>query len=66
MVGWAMPSSKSPGTSVALICLVLRGSSLFATVSATLVMALDEQTKAMVVALIGNTPITASVIAKFQ
>ncbi|KAJ8642116.1 hypothetical protein MRB53_018810 [Persea americana] len=46
--------------------LVLRGLALCATVSATLVMAFNKQTKTMVVALIGNTTITGSVTAKFQ
>ncbi|CAI9090416.1 OLC1v1023131C1 [Oldenlandia corymbosa var. corymbosa] len=45
---------------------LLRILTLFATVSATVVMSIDKQTINTVVATIGNTPIRASVTAKFQ
>ncbi|XP_058100910.1 CASP-like protein 1B1 [Magnolia sinica] len=45
---------------------VLRVLAICATLSATLVMALNKQSKTMVVALVGNTPITGTVTAKFQ
>ncbi|XP_058071640.1 CASP-like protein 1B2 [Magnolia sinica] len=45
---------------------VLRSLALCATVSATLVMALNKQTKSIVLAVIGNAPISATVTAKFQ
>ncbi|KAF8408761.1 hypothetical protein HHK36_004830 [Tetracentron sinense] len=48
------------------VVLLLRCLALGATVSATLVMALNKETKTMVVATIGSTPIKATVKAKFQ
>ncbi|KAI9198736.1 hypothetical protein LWI28_021361 [Acer negundo] len=48
------------------VLLVLRVVAFLATASATLVMALNKQTITMVVATIGNTPIKASLTAKFQ
>ncbi|KAL5977346.1 hypothetical protein ACLOJK_021692 [Asimina triloba] len=46
--------------------LLLRVLAICATFSAALIMALNKQTKTMVVALIGTTPITGSITAKFQ
>ncbi|KAF5944586.1 hypothetical protein HYC85_018663 [Camellia sinensis] len=51
-VGWVIP--------------LLRVVAFCATVSATIVMALNKQTKTMVVATIGTTPITVTLTAKFQ
>jgi hypothetical protein len=48
------------------ILLSLRVVTFFATVSATLVMSLNKQTKNFVVATIGSTPITVPLTAKFQ
>ena len=48
------------------VVLVLRVVAFLATASATLVMALNKQTITLVVATIGNTPIKASLTAKFQ
>ncbi|KAK2438439.1 CASP protein 1B1 [Trifolium repens] len=48
------------------ILLSLRVVTFFATVSATLVMSLNKQTKNFVVATIGNTPVTVPLTAKFQ
>ncbi|GMN58810.1 hypothetical protein TIFTF001_027903 [Ficus carica] len=45
---------------------MLRLSSLLATAAATIVMALNNQTKTLVVATVGSTPITATLTAKFQ
>lgn len=59
----ATPVSKVPRNQVLL---VLRLVAFFATAAATVVMALNKQTKTMVVATIGSTPITATLTAKFQ
>ncbi|KAI6698449.1 hypothetical protein NL676_018568 [Syzygium grande] len=59
----ATPISKVPRNQVLL---VLRLVAFFATAAATVVMALNKQTKTMVVATIGSTPITATLTAKFQ
>ncbi|KAF9620392.1 hypothetical protein IFM89_011765 [Coptis chinensis] len=48
------------------IILVLRLLALCGTVSATLVMALNKETKTFVVGVVGTTPIKASIQAKFQ
>ncbi|KAJ8758771.1 hypothetical protein K2173_000492 [Erythroxylum novogranatense] len=48
------------------LLLTLRLLAFMATASATLVMALNKETKTIVVATIGNTPITATLTAKFQ
>ncbi|KAK0579229.1 hypothetical protein LWI29_023145 [Acer saccharum] len=48
------------------VVLVLRVVAFLATAAATLVMALNKQTITLVVATIGNTPIKASLTAKFQ
>ncbi|CAJ2677183.1 unnamed protein product [Trifolium pratense] len=48
------------------ILLSLRVVTFFATVSATIVMSLNKQTKNFVVATIGTTPITVPLTAKFQ
>lgn len=53
-------------TSKDWILLSLRVVAFFATASATLVMALNKQTKSFVVGTIGNNPITASLSAKFN
>ena len=45
---------------------MLRLSSLLATAAATIVMSLNKQTKTLVVATIGSTPIAATLTAKFQ
>ena len=37
-----------------------------ATAAATVVMALNKETKTLVVATIGNNPVTANITAKFQ
>ncbi|XP_030450042.1 CASP-like protein 1B2 [Syzygium oleosum] len=59
----ATPISKAPRNQVLL---VLRLVAFFATAAATVIMALNKQTKTMVVATIGSTPITATLTAKFQ
>ncbi|XP_015900698.3 CASP-like protein 1B1 [Ziziphus jujuba] len=46
--------------------LFLRMVSFLGTASATLVMAFSKETKTLVVATIGNTPISATITAKFQ
>ncbi|KAL5838992.1 hypothetical protein ACOSQ3_011699 [Xanthoceras sorbifolium] len=48
------------------VVLVLRVVALLATASATIVMALNKQTKTLVVATIGTTSIKATLTAKFQ
>ncbi|MED6168297.1 hypothetical protein PIB30_010353 [Stylosanthes scabra] len=48
------------------VIVYLRILAFLATASATLVMALNKQTKHFVVATIGTTPITVSITAKFQ
>lgn len=48
------------------VLLSLRVLAFLATASATLVMALNKQTKSLVVATIGTTPITVTITAKFQ
>lgn len=48
------------------LLLALRVVAFLATASATLVMALNKETKKLVVATIGSTPITATLTAKFQ
>lgn len=48
------------------VLLSLRVVTFFATASATLIMALNKQTKSFVVATIGTTPVTISLGAKFQ
>ncbi|KAL8168399.1 hypothetical protein V2J09_009898 [Rumex salicifolius] len=45
---------------------ILRVVAIFATLSATIVMALNKETKTIVVATIGTTPIKATLVAKFQ
>ncbi|POO03273.1 Casparian strip membrane protein [Trema orientale] len=46
--------------------LMLRIASFLATASATIVMALNKETKTLVVATIGSNPVTATLTAKFQ
>lgn len=48
------------------VLLSLRLAAFLATASATVVMALNKQTKTLVVATIGNTPLKATLTAKFQ
>lgn len=48
------------------ILLVLRLVAFFATASATIVMAVNKETKTMVVATIGNNQVKATLSAKFQ
>jgi len=48
------------------ILLSLRVVAFFATAAATLVMALNKQTKSFIVGTVGNTPITATLSAKFN
>ncbi|KAK2450368.1 CASP protein 1B1 [Trifolium repens] len=48
------------------ILLSLRVVAFFATSAATLVMALNKQTKSLIVGTIGSTPITATLSAKFN
>ncbi|KAK3445052.1 CASP-like protein 1B2 [Eucalyptus grandis] len=55
--------SKAPSNQVLL---VLRLVAFFATAAATIVMALNKETKTIVVATIGSTPINATLTAKFQ
>ncbi|KAG8385164.1 hypothetical protein BUALT_Bualt03G0013300 [Buddleja alternifolia] len=51
---------------VNLVLVLLRSLAFFATLSATLVMALNKQKKTIVVATIGTVPIQATLTAKFQ
>lgn len=48
------------------ILLSLRVVAFFATAAATLVMALNKQTKSFVIGTVGNTPLTATLSAKFN
>lgn len=48
------------------IFLSIRMITFLATASATIVMALNKQTKNFVVATIGSTPVTVPLVAKFQ
>ncbi|KAJ9168426.1 hypothetical protein P3X46_019951 [Hevea brasiliensis] len=48
------------------VVLLLRVVAFFATAAATIVMALNKQTKTFVVATIGSNPISATLTAKFQ
>ncbi|KAI4372097.1 hypothetical protein MLD38_010377 [Melastoma candidum] len=58
-----MPLSERKGFPVLL---TLRLIAFFATASATIVMALNKERKALVVATIGSTPVEATLSAKFQ
>ncbi|KAK9267628.1 hypothetical protein L1049_010059 [Liquidambar formosana] len=49
-----------------LILLVLRLLAFLATAAATVVMALNKESKTLVVATIGSTPVTATLTAEFQ
>ncbi|XP_077253271.1 CASP-like protein 1B2 [Tasmannia lanceolata] len=60
------PIPKAKAELPSWVLVVLRLLALFATVSATLVMALNKQSITMVVALVGSTPITGTLTAKFQ
>jgi hypothetical protein len=46
--------------------LMVRVVAFLATAAATLVMALNKETKTLVVATVGNTPIKVTLTAKFQ
>ncbi|CAI0546127.1 unnamed protein product [Linum tenue] len=46
--------------------MALRVAALLATAAATIVMALNKETRTFVVGTVGTTPVTASVTAKFQ
>lgn len=48
------------------VVLMLRVMAILATAAATIVMALNKQTKTFVVATIGTTPISATLAAKFH
>ncbi|CAI0393650.1 unnamed protein product [Linum tenue] len=48
------------------VVLVLRAAAFLATAAATIVMALNKETRTFVVATVGTTPVTASITAKFQ
>lgn len=48
------------------VLLSLRVVAFLATAAATIVMALNKQTKSLVVATIGSTPIKATITAKFN
>jgi hypothetical protein len=48
------------------VLLMLRVLAFFATAAATVVMGLNKETKTLVVATVGSTPIKASLTAKFQ
>ncbi|KAL0442378.1 UNVERIFIED_CONTAM: CASP-like protein 1B2 [Sesamum latifolium] len=54
------------GSKLDLALVLLRLLAFLATLSATIVMALNKQTKTIVVATIGTVPITATLTAKFQ
>ncbi|KAG6794085.1 hypothetical protein POTOM_003318 [Populus tomentosa] len=58
-------SSLQPKTRK-LVLLMLRVLAFFATAAATVVMGLNKETKTLVVATVGSTPIKASLTAKFQ
>nr|DAD43573.1 TPA_asm: hypothetical protein HUJ06_001803 [Nelumbo nucifera] len=67
--GEKQESGSKPSTPEKRQCwvvLVLRVLALCATVSATVVMALNKETKTIVLATIGTTPIKATLNAKFQ
>ncbi|XP_043689861.1 CASP-like protein 1B2 [Telopea speciosissima] len=67
--GGAKPVELNPGPETkrqGWVLLLLRLLALFAAVSATLVMALDKETKTIVVATVGTTQVTAALTAKFQ
>lgn len=57
------PSAKQPKDWVLLL---LRLLAFMATASATIVMALNKETKTLVVATIGNNPVKVTLTAKFQ
>ncbi|KAF8042285.1 hypothetical protein BT93_A0800 [Corymbia citriodora subsp. variegata] len=59
----SMPISKALSSRVLL---TLRMVAFLAMVAATVVMALNKETKTIVVATIGSTPVTATLTAKFQ
>lgn len=56
------PNARPRGWAI----LALRFVAFLATTAATLVMALNKETKSLVVATIGTTPIKATLTAKFQ
>ncbi|KAI3455881.1 hypothetical protein Pfo_012544 [Paulownia fortunei] len=57
---------KVTSSKVDLVIVLLRLLAFLSTLSATLVMALNKQTKTIVVATIGTVPIQATLTAKFQ
>ncbi|KAA8544810.1 hypothetical protein F0562_019599 [Nyssa sinensis] len=60
-----VPVKDTKGWAIRLLPL-LRLLAFFATVSAMIVMALNKQTKTLVVATIGSTPVKATLTARFQ
>ncbi|PRQ29857.1 putative casparian strip membrane protein [Rosa chinensis] len=69
----ALENGEKPGSSFVAVrkpndctILLLRLVAFLATLAATLVMALNKETKTLVVATIGTTPIKATLTAKFQ
>lgn len=69
----ALENGEKPGSSFVAVTkpkdctiLLLRVVAFLATVSATVVMALNKETKTLVVATIGTTPVKATLTAKFQ
>ncbi|BFG28309.1 hypothetical protein CerSpe_145830 [Prunus speciosa] len=71
----AIENGEKPEDALALVAVtkptdwtivILRVIAFLATVSATVVMALNKETKSLVVATIGTTPVRATLTAKFQ
>ncbi|KAK7354501.1 hypothetical protein VNO80_19965 [Phaseolus coccineus] len=62
----AVAEAKAKAKKKDWVVLSLRVVAFLATASATLVMALNKQTKSFVVATVGSTPIRASLAAKFN
>lgn len=65
-VGGEQLPVRSRTSKVDLVILLLRVLAFLATLAATLIMALNKQTKTIVVATIGTVPIQATITAKFQ
>lgn len=69
----ALEDGEKPGSTLVVvrkpndcIILLLRVVAFLATLSATLVMALNKETKTLVVATVGTTQVKATLTAKFQ
>ena len=61
-----LPQAKNNTRLMSLLKIFLRTGALLATITATLVMGLNKQTKSTVVAIVGTTPLYQTLTAKFD